>query len=121
MSEKQMTDHQTLSRDEEWKSAEKALTWYGWGSPVCLGVAALLVRIAVVGLWTRKRSWLRSSGGVHRIWRGYVDRTVSRPGWRPNHGFPLLPYEFDVSCLLFVTSAVCVSYLQKMNGEISDD
>jgi len=52
-----MTDHKTLSRDEEWKYAERALTWHGWGSPVglgimmvCLGVAALLVRIAVFGL-----------------------------------------------------------------------
>jgi hypothetical protein len=51
-----MTEHKTLSRDEEWKYAEKALTWYGWGSPiglgvmiVCLGVAAVLVRLALTG------------------------------------------------------------------------
>lgn len=52
-----MTDHKPLSRDEEWKYAEKALTWYGWGSPVGagvflvgIGIAALLIRLAILGL-----------------------------------------------------------------------
>jgi hypothetical protein len=39
--------------DEAWKYAEKAMTWYGWGSPVglglfivCIGVFILLLRFA---------------------------------------------------------------------------
>jgi len=46
-----------LTRDEEWKYAEKAMTWYGWGSPVglgillvCLAISGLLIRFAIVGL-----------------------------------------------------------------------
>jgi hypothetical protein len=59
----QMTDKVThpapppASRGEEWKYAEKAMTWYGWGSPVGagiffvgLGVFILLLRFAVAGL-----------------------------------------------------------------------
>jgi hypothetical protein len=54
--ETMMHEQKPLSRDEEWKYAEKALTWYGWGSPVglgfalvALGVAALLARFAIIG------------------------------------------------------------------------
>jgi hypothetical protein len=46
----------TMSREDEWKYAEKSLEWHGWGSPVGLaiglvgvGVAALLVRFAILG------------------------------------------------------------------------
>jgi hypothetical protein len=40
---------------EEWKYAEKALTWYGWGSPVGLGlfivaIGAFLVLVHYAGL-----------------------------------------------------------------------
>jgi len=52
-----MTEHKQLSRDEEWKYAEKALTWHGWGSPVGvgvfvvgIGVGGLLIRLAILGL-----------------------------------------------------------------------
>lgn len=45
-----------LTRDEEWKYAERSLAWYGWGSPVglgfvlvAIGVTALLVRMAILG------------------------------------------------------------------------
>jgi len=53
-----MVDHSTspLSREDERFYAGKALDWYGWGSPiglaiglVGLAVAAVLVRLAVVG------------------------------------------------------------------------
>jgi hypothetical protein len=50
---------QTASRrseDQEWRYAEKAMTWSGWGSPVGfaiflvgLGLAGVLARIALVG------------------------------------------------------------------------
>lgn len=47
--------HAPLTREEEWRYAREALTWYGWGSPVglgfgivCLGLAAILFRIAVI-------------------------------------------------------------------------
>jgi hypothetical protein len=46
-----------LSPAEEWKYAERSLAWHGWGSPVglgfvlvALGVTAVLVRFAVLGL-----------------------------------------------------------------------
>ena len=52
-----MSNQAPLTRDEEWRYAETALRWHGWGSPVgmgiglvCLGIAALLIRLAVVGL-----------------------------------------------------------------------
>jgi hypothetical protein len=55
--EKFMAQQQPLTRDEEWKYAEKAMTWYGWGSPVglgimlvCLALAGLIVRLAITGL-----------------------------------------------------------------------
>lgn len=48
--------HQPLTREEEWKYAEPALRWHGWGSPVglglglvCIGMAALIVRFAFMG------------------------------------------------------------------------
>ena len=56
MRETEMTDRRPLTPDEEWKYAKTALNWYGWGSPVglgivlvCLGLAALLVRFAITG------------------------------------------------------------------------
>jgi hypothetical protein len=41
-----------LSRDEEWKYAEQAMRWYGWGSPIGLGlfVVALTAAAAIVKL-----------------------------------------------------------------------
>lgn len=36
-----------LTRDEEWKYAERALAWYGWGSPVGLGLFVLTAAAAV--------------------------------------------------------------------------
>ena len=52
-----MTQHKPLSREDEWKYAERALTWHGWGSPVGagiffvgLGVGALLLRFAILGI-----------------------------------------------------------------------
>jgi hypothetical protein len=45
-----------LSHEEEFKYAKLAMEWYGWGSPIGLGIllvalaaAAVLVRIAVYG------------------------------------------------------------------------
>jgi len=42
--------------EEEWRYAQTALSWYGWGSPiglglglVCLGLAALLGRLVIFG------------------------------------------------------------------------
>lgn len=42
---------------EEWKYAEKALTWYGWGSPVGLGLFIVAIGVFIVllrhaGLWS---------------------------------------------------------------------
>ncbi len=41
---------------EDWKYAGKAMAWYGWGSPVglgvllvCAGALAVLVRFALLG------------------------------------------------------------------------
>jgi hypothetical protein len=41
----------------EWRYAERAMTWYGWGSPVGagiflvgLGACLVLIRVAVTGL-----------------------------------------------------------------------
>ena len=46
-----------LSHEEEFKYAKLAMEWYGWGSPIGLGIllvalaaAAVLVRIAIYGL-----------------------------------------------------------------------
>ncbi len=36
-----------LTPEEEWKYAETALRWHGWGSPVGLGLFVLLVAGAV--------------------------------------------------------------------------
>lgn len=56
MREAGMSERAPMSRDDEWRYAEKALTWHGWGSPVglglgllCLGVTALLLRLALLG------------------------------------------------------------------------
>ncbi len=52
-----MNDPRPLTRDEEWRYAEPTFRWHGWASPVglgillvCIGLAALLVRFAVLGL-----------------------------------------------------------------------
>jgi hypothetical protein len=44
------------TEDQEWRYAEKAMTWSGWGSPVGAGIffiaagaAALLIRFAAIG------------------------------------------------------------------------
>ena len=49
--------HAPLSPEQEWKYAETSLSWYGWGSPVglgiaimSLGIAAVLFRLAISGL-----------------------------------------------------------------------
>jgi hypothetical protein len=51
-----MTDPKRLSPEEQWRYAEPTLRWHGWGSPVglgivlvCLGAAALLARLAILG------------------------------------------------------------------------
>jgi len=48
----------TVQRTEadEWKYAEKTLTWSGWGSPVGLGlflvsVGAFIVLLSHAGIW----------------------------------------------------------------------
>ena len=55
-----MTTQDTIMRtdakhDQDWKYAEKALTWYGWGSPVGVGlfivsVGAFLMLIHYAGI-----------------------------------------------------------------------
>jgi hypothetical protein len=51
-----MTNRPPLTREEEWRYAQTALSWHGWGSPiglglglVCLGIAALLGRFVIFG------------------------------------------------------------------------
>lgn len=46
-----------MDPQQEWKYAETAMRWYGWGSPVglgiaavCLGLVAVLVRVAIFGV-----------------------------------------------------------------------
>lgn len=46
----------TLSREEEMRFAERSMEWYGWGSPIGMGVmivalamAAVLLRLAIYG------------------------------------------------------------------------
>lgn len=45
--------HAELSREEEFKYADLALRWHGWGSPVGLGIFVLAVAgaAALIG-WT---------------------------------------------------------------------
>jgi hypothetical protein len=42
---------------EAWKYAEKALTWYGWGSPV--GISIFLVSVAILLAAIHQAGWLR--------------------------------------------------------------
>jgi hypothetical protein len=51
-----MTMSNVRNQEEEWKYASKAMAWYGWGSPiglgvflVCLAAVAVLVRFALIG------------------------------------------------------------------------
>lgn len=51
-----MNERPLRTEDQEWRYAEKAMTWHGWGSPVgvgllvlCVGLAALLIRLALLG------------------------------------------------------------------------
>jgi hypothetical protein len=51
-----MDKPERLAPAEEWKYAERSMAWYGWGSPVGLGIllvscgaAAVLMRIAIFG------------------------------------------------------------------------
>lgn len=46
----------TRQENEQWKYAERAMAWHGWGSPVGLGIflvaagaLALLLRAAILG------------------------------------------------------------------------
>ena len=48
---------QPLTPEQEWKYAQSAMNWYGWGSPIGLGIflislaaTALVVRLAIYGL-----------------------------------------------------------------------
>jgi hypothetical protein len=45
------------SEGEAWKYAEKALTWYGWGSPV--GISIFLVSLGVVLVLIHQAGLLR--------------------------------------------------------------
>ncbi len=49
--------HGPHSEAEAWKYAEKALTWYGWGSPV--GISIFLVSIGVVLVLIHQAGLLR--------------------------------------------------------------
>ena len=47
---------QPTTPQDDWKYAERALAWHGWGSPVglgfilvALGVTAVLARLALLG------------------------------------------------------------------------
>ena len=49
--------HQALSPEHEFDYGQKSMNWYGFGSPVglgillvCIGVCALLVRFAILGV-----------------------------------------------------------------------
>jgi hypothetical protein len=46
----------SLTPEQEWKYAQAAMNWHGWGSPIGLGiflmslaVTALVVRLAIYG------------------------------------------------------------------------
>lgn len=46
-----------MSREEEMRFDERSMEWYGWGSPIGMGImivalamAAVLLRIAIYGL-----------------------------------------------------------------------
>ena len=46
----------TRDKDEGWKYAEKAMSWYGWGSPVGLGafilaIGGVIALLHAAGLW----------------------------------------------------------------------
>jgi hypothetical protein len=56
MKENDMANRPPLTPDEEWRYAQTALSWYGWGSPVglgiglvCLSLAALIGRFVIFG------------------------------------------------------------------------
>ena len=43
-----MANRPPLTPDEEWRYAQTALSWHGWGSPVGLGIG--LVCLSLAGL-----------------------------------------------------------------------
>jgi hypothetical protein len=49
--------HRPHGDAEAWKYAEKALTWYGWGSPV--GISIFLVSIGIVLVLIHQAGLLR--------------------------------------------------------------
>jgi hypothetical protein len=49
--------HEPHSEAEAWNYAEKALTWYGWGSPV--GISIFLVAIGIVLVLIHQAGLLR--------------------------------------------------------------
>jgi hypothetical protein len=49
--------HGVRSDAEAWKYAEKALTWYGWGSPV--GISIFLVSLGLVVLLVHQAGLIR--------------------------------------------------------------
>jgi hypothetical protein len=51
-----MTEKDRDKEMEAWKYAEKAMTWYGWGSPIGLGIFIIAIGVFIVllhaaGLW----------------------------------------------------------------------
>jgi hypothetical protein len=51
-----MATRAPMTPDEEWRYAQTALSWHGWGSPVglgiglvCLSLAALVIRFVILG------------------------------------------------------------------------
>lgn len=49
--------HETYADAEAWKYAEKALTWYGWGSPV--GISIFLLAVAILLFAIHQTGWPR--------------------------------------------------------------
>ena len=37
-----------MTREEEWRYAEPALRWHGWGSPVGLGIGLVCIAFATL-------------------------------------------------------------------------
>ena len=47
-----MTTHDMATRDlhdaDAWKYADKAMTWYGWGSPIGMGLFLIAIGVFLV-------------------------------------------------------------------------